>query len=41
MRLHREISDSRLVIVPDAGHLVLFDAPDEVASALNDFIGKL
>ncbi len=41
VRLHREISDSRLVIVPDAGHLVLFDAPDEVASALNDFIGKL
>jgi pimeloyl-ACP methyl ester carboxylesterase len=30
-----------LVIVPDAGHLILFDAPDQVASALNDFIGTL
>lgn len=40
-RLHREIPDSRLVIVPDAGHLILFDAPDKVASALNDFIGRL
>lgn len=40
-RLHREIPEARLVIVPDAGHLVLFDAPDKVASALNDFIGNL
>ncbi|HXR64494.1 MAG TPA: alpha/beta hydrolase [Ktedonobacteraceae bacterium] len=40
-RLHREIVDSRLVIIPNAGHLVLFDAPDLVASALNDFISKL
>jgi len=40
-RLHREIPESRLVIVPDAGHLILFDAPDQVASALNDFIGNL
>jgi pimeloyl-ACP methyl ester carboxylesterase len=40
-RLHREIPESRLVIVPDAGHLILFDAPDQVASALNDFIGTL
>ena len=40
-RLHHEIPDSRLVIVPDAGHLILFDAPDKVASALNDFIGRL
>jgi pimeloyl-ACP methyl ester carboxylesterase len=40
-RLHRDIPNSRLVIIPNAGHLVLFDAPDLVASALNDFIGQL
>jgi pimeloyl-ACP methyl ester carboxylesterase len=39
-RLHREIPESRLVIVPDAGHLILFDAPDQVANALADFIGS-
>lgn len=40
-RLHREIAKSRLVIIPDAGHLVLFDAPERVASALSDFISQL
>lgn len=40
-RLHREIPESRLVIIPDAGHLILFDAPDQVASALADFVGQL
>ncbi len=40
-RLHREIPESRLVIIPDAGHMILFDAPTEVASALEDFIGRL
>jgi len=40
-RLHRDIPESRLVIIPDAGHLILFDAPDAVASALNDFVGSL
>ena len=40
-RLHRDISESRLLIVPDAGHLILFDAPDDVASAIEDFVGKL
>ena len=40
-RLHRDIPESHLVIVPDAGHLILFDAPDAVAGALNDFIGSL
>ena len=40
-RLHRDIPESRLVIIPDAGHLILFDAPAAVASALVDFIGKL
>jgi pimeloyl-ACP methyl ester carboxylesterase len=40
-RLHREIAGSRLVIVPDAGHMILFDAPEPVASALSDFVGRL
>ncbi|TMC17706.1 MAG: alpha/beta hydrolase [Chloroflexi bacterium] len=40
-RLHRDIAESELVIVPDAGHLILFDAPDSVASAIVDFVGKL
>jgi pimeloyl-ACP methyl ester carboxylesterase len=40
-RLHNEIPGSRLVIVPDAGHMILFDAPDAVADALTDFIGGL
>lgn len=40
-RLHREIPESRLVIIPAAGHVILFDAPAAVASALNDFIGAL
>lgn len=40
-RLQREIPDAQLVVIPNAGHLVLFDAPDKVASALRDFISKL
>ncbi|HEY1350291.1 MAG TPA: alpha/beta hydrolase [Ktedonobacteraceae bacterium] len=40
-RLQREIPASRLVLVPDAGHLVLFDAPARVASALQDFANAL
>lgn len=40
-RLHREIPASQLVIVPNAGHQILFDAPERVASALRDFVGAL
>jgi pimeloyl-ACP methyl ester carboxylesterase len=40
-RLHREMEGSALVIVPGAGHMILFDAPNDVAHALNDFIGAL
>ncbi len=40
-RLHREIPESRLVIVPNAGHLILFDAPADVARAIEDFVGRL
>jgi pimeloyl-ACP methyl ester carboxylesterase len=40
-RLHHEIPESRLVIIPGAGHLILFDAPNHVASAAADFVGRL
>src|SRR5437660_3221272 len=40
-RLHRDIPESRLVIIPGAGHLILFDAPDDVARAIGDFVGRL
>ena len=40
-RLHREIPESRLVIVPNAGHLILFDAADDVGRAIEDFVGRL
>lgn len=40
-RLHREISGSKLVIVPNAGHLVIFDAPGAVSKALADFSNGL
>src|SRR6266550_6581093 len=40
-RLHREIPESRLVIIPGAGHLILFDAPNQIASALTDFLDRL
>jgi len=40
-RLHREISGSALVTVPNAGHLILFDAPDAVARAVVDFVNGL
>src|SRR2546421_217195 len=40
-RLHRDIPESQLVIIPEAGHLVLFDEPGAVASAIVDFAGNL
>ena len=40
-RLHREIPEAGLVIIPEVGHLILFDAPGAVASALSNFIGNL
>ena len=40
-RLHHDIPESRLVIIPGAGHLVLFDAPDDVAGATRDFVGRV
>jgi pimeloyl-ACP methyl ester carboxylesterase len=40
-RLHRDIPDSQLVIVPNAGHMILFDAVGAVASAIVDFVKGL
>lgn len=40
-RLHRDIPNSQLSIVPNAGHLSLFDNPDAVADALFNFIKEL
>jgi pimeloyl-ACP methyl ester carboxylesterase len=37
-RLHREIAGSSLVIVPDAGHMLLFDAPGAVTDAIREFL---
>ncbi|GCE05230.1 alpha/beta fold hydrolase [Dictyobacter aurantiacus] len=40
-RLHREIPQSQLVVLPNTGHLALFDAPDGVARALSDFVTNI
>jgi len=40
-RLHREIPGSHLVTIPDAGHIVMFDAPEAVANAIVGFVGDL
>ena len=40
-RLHREIHNSQLMIVPDAGHLILYDAPAAVTDAVVDFVKGL
>jgi len=39
-RLNREIKGSHLVTVPGAGHMILFDAPGNVADAINNFVGQ-
>ena len=38
-RLRREIPGSRLEIIPNAGHLVLDDAPDAAAKLIREFAG--
>ncbi len=40
-RLHRDIPGSQLALLPDTGHLVLEEAPDQVAQLIGDFVGKL
>jgi pimeloyl-ACP methyl ester carboxylesterase len=40
-RLNREMAGSKLVIVPGAGHIAIFDAPNAVADAIKDFVQGL
>jgi pimeloyl-ACP methyl ester carboxylesterase len=40
-RLHREISGSQLVTVPNASHMILFDAPAAIANAISNFVQGL
>jgi pimeloyl-ACP methyl ester carboxylesterase len=40
-RLKREIPNSQLEIVPDAGHMILFDAPGAVETAIINFVNGL
>ena len=40
-RLYREIKGAQLVIVPGAGHLILFDALNAVVTAITDFMHSL
>lgn len=40
-RLNRNIPNSRLEVASGAGHLILNDAPDRVASLVADFVGKV
>ncbi len=40
-RLHRDIPGSRLALLPNTGHLVLEEAPQQVARVINDFIAGL
>jgi len=40
-RLYRDIPDSRLALIPNTGHLVLEEAPDQVARLMNEFIAGL
>ena len=37
-RLHHDVPHSQLVLLPNAGHFVLFDAPNDVASAISNFV---
>lgn len=39
--LHAQIAGSRLVIVPDAGHMVMLERPRAVAGAVDDFLAAL
>ncbi len=39
--LHEQIPNSRLVIVPRAGHMVMLEAPDVVAREIREFLQSL
>lgn len=40
-RMHREISDSQLVIIPDAAHLAPMEQPGKVNAAIESFLPKI
>jgi pimeloyl-ACP methyl ester carboxylesterase len=40
-RLHRDIPNSRLALLPDVGHLPLEEAPQAVARQINEFVATL
>ena len=40
-RLHRDIPNSQLVLLPDVGHLVLEEAPQLVAQHISEFVASL
>jgi len=39
--LHKLIPNSKLVVIPNAGHLILYEKPQELIKELTDFIIKL
>ena len=39
--LNQKILSSRLVVVPDAGHLVMMEKPREVNQAIEAFVNEL
>lgn len=40
-RLARAIPGARLVMLPDVGHLPMWEAPDALATAIEDFLGEV
>jgi 3-oxoadipate enol-lactonase len=40
-RMQARIPDSRLVIIPNAGHMTPVEAPQAVNDALEEFLGRL
>ncbi len=38
--LHQQISGSQLLSIPDAGHMVMFERPDEVSRGIEDFLDQ-
>ena len=39
--IHREIKNSRLVMIQDAGHLLMLEKPDEVNKAIEAFVAEI
>ena len=38
---HARISGSRLIMLPETGHMTMFERPDEVNAAIIEFVGRL